>query len=138
MRSFTKFVQFVEKHPHRDIHRFLTGFRDEGGESNDNANAMRRGFQYDYILKIEEEDLTKKLEEIFELAGINLPVGIDSAPMNQNENANHDTTKSTDIVDFYRDAAVEGNITLDELVSTVGRIYRDDIETFGYTFPKSQ
>lgn len=129
IKTFAKFVQYVAHHPTGNIHwspvssRCLTA----SSTNKDGANF----FHYDYIVKI-EDDIPQKLEEIFHRAGIILPAGIEKMPMNQNENKEYEPSGT---INFYREAAVEGNVTMEELVASVGQIYSDDIETFGYSFP---
>lgn len=94
------------------------------------GNDPRKGsaFNYDYTLRLEDGDLPQKLEEVFASAGIDLPAGIEQ--LAKNNNTIQQTTE-----EFYHNAAVEGNTTLQELIKTVGELYQDDIGTFGYSFP---
>ena len=39
------------------------------------------------------------------------------------------------LVDFYRAEAAKGDLTMEELIASVGRTYWEDIERFGYSFP---
>lgn len=125
-KSFSQFVNNVERNPTRNAHfvptskRCLTG---GGGQ---------KPFKYDYVLRLEEDNIPARLAEIFRRAGIDLPSAIKQQPQNQNKKLEHTTDA---LVDFYREAAKVGNVTMDELVAKVGRIYKDDIETFGYSFP---
>ena len=79
-------------------------------------------------MKLEEGNLPQKLAEIFARAGIELPEGIETEPVNRNR-------YNSSLVDFYRDAAEEGGVTMEVLIGLVEYIYRDDIRSFGYSFP---
>ncbi len=91
-------------------------------------------FRYDHMLKLEEGDLPRKLEEIFRGAGVELPAGIEEEPRNQHR-TDHGAPNAT-IADFYRDAAAEGGVTMEELIALVRGVYKDDIDLFGYSFPR--
>lgn len=127
--SFYEFVVYVSKNPTKNVHWSPVSSRCLTGSSNSTEGV----FKYDYILKLEEDDVPQKLEEIFQRAGIYLPLGIEREPVNQ-----HTDHASSAIVDFYREAAAESEVAMEELIGLVGDIYRDDIEPFGYSFPKYQ
>ena len=126
--SFSNFAKYVEQNPTNDIHWKPVSVRCLTGKIGINANKI---FEYDYVLKLEDGNLSQKLEELFQRAGIDLPAGVDKQPKNQNSYGH----TSTALVDFYREEAAKGNVTMEELIASVGRTYRDDIETFGYSFP---
>lgn len=122
--SFYEFVKYVTKHPEGDIHWQPVSSRCYTG----NGKSSSGVFQYDYVLKLEEGNLPQKLAEIFARAGIDLPEGIETEPVNRNR-------YNSSLVDFYRDAAEEGGVTMEMLIGLVKYIYRDDIRSFGYSFP---
>ena len=111
--------------------RCLTGTSGSDNKKGYTTGRERAQFQYDIVLKLEEEDIPQKLQEIFHKVGIHLPVGIVHEARNV-KNANH---SSDQLVEFYREAAAEGNISMEDMIASVGRTYRDDIEVFGYSFP---
>jgi len=127
--SFSNFTKYVEQHPNnKNLHWKPVSLQCLTGKIGINANKI---FEYDYVLKLEDGNLSQKLEEIFQRAGIDLPAGVDKQPKNQKSYGH----TSTALVDFYREEAAKGNVTMEELIASVGRTYRDDIETFGYSFP---
>lgn len=125
--SFYEFLNYVKMNPTKNIHWTPVSSRCLVSGSNFTEGA----FQYDYILKLEEDDLPKKLTEIFKRANIDLPVEIERSPKNQ-----HTDHSSSSIVGFYREAAEASNVTVKELIQLVGQIYKEDIEPFGYSFPE--
>ena len=137
IKSFSGFIQYVEQHPIKNIHwaptshRCLTGTSGSDNKKGYTTGRERAQFQYDIVLKLEEDDIPQKLQEIFHKAGIHLPVGIVHEARHVN-NANH---SSDHLVEFYREAAADGNISMEDMIASVGRTYRDDIEVFGYSFP---
>ena len=68
------------------------------------------------MLKLEDGNLSQKQEEFFQRAGIDLPAGVDKQPRNVQT---YDHT-STALVDFYRKEAARGNVTMEELIASVG------------------
>ncbi|KAL9178795.1 hypothetical protein ACHAXT_003926 [Thalassiosira profunda] len=122
--TFARFVAHAEKHRNSNMHWRLISERCWAGAED--------GFQYDYILRLEDGDLNEKLREIFDRAGIELPAGIGKEVKNQ-KSTNH---TSQALIDFYRKEAASANMTMEALVAQVGRIYKADIEPFGYSFPE--
>eukprot|EP00581_Thalassiosira_minuscula_P028098 CAMPEP_0183750492 /NCGR_PEP_ID=MMETSP0739-20130205/1137_1 /TAXON_ID=385413 /ORGANISM="Thalassiosira miniscula, Strain CCMP1093" /LENGTH=323 /DNA_ID=CAMNT_0025986547 /DNA_START=46 /DNA_END=1017 /DNA_ORIENTATION=- len=125
--TFSDFVKYVERHPHENIHWKPVSKHCKTGGGQNNTDV----FLYDHIIKLEDGDLTTRLEEIFEEAGIDLPNGIEKGHKNQNK-----TSGASSLADFYRQEAKLGNTTMKELIESVARTYADDIRTFGYSFPQ--
>uniref|UniRef100_A0A7S1US72 Carbohydrate sulfotransferase n=1 Tax=Grammatophora oceanica TaxID=210454 RepID=A0A7S1US72_9STRA len=122
--SFAEFVAYVGKNWNQNVHwqpfstRCLTS-PDENGHM----------FHYDHIIKLEDGDMLPKLHQIFTEAGISVP---DELLVAKNQHTIH--TGDT-LIQFYRDAATPV-MPMEDIIEAVGEIYRDDVESLGYSFPE--
>ena len=116
-RSFTKFVEFIKKHPYDDVHWMPVAYRCKPDK-----------LKYDYVLRIDDYNLLAQLSGIFKCR--NWKEGISIKAFNVHLNHNYDA-----LIDFYRESAKNGNISMEDLIESVHQIYRRDIEIFNYSFP---
>jgi len=128
--TFTEFVAYVEEYPDENIHWQPVSSRCLTIPSVDGKTM----FRYDHIIKI-EEGLSEQLFNVFGMAGISSSIFTGNySILHQNVKSNV-TGIPNELITFYLNAANDTNSSVSNLIERVRRIYQDDIEQFGYSFP---
>ena len=135
-RTETKFVDFVEYaklHPTQDIHRIsvsksrLTGSGNGKVGRKNNSALKSLAFKYDYVPRLWRTTTCRGSSRRYS-------DGRGSISRRGWRRSRRIDAPGA-IADFCRDAAAEGGVAVEKLIATVGLIYNDDIDSFGYTFP---
>ena len=139
--SFLDFVRYVEKYPLRNIHwkpftELCQPTPDEHG----------RVFHYDHVIRL-EDGLFRGFARVLEHAGMELLPkrhGMEGELAADNFSITGKGGKVmrdkpaysyNSMVEFYREAASAGNVTMKQLIDRVYRIYRKDVDNWEYSFP---
>ena len=124
--SFSAFVRHVEKYPDANVH-----WQPHSSRCLANANKYGQIFHYDHVVKI-EDGLFSQVQEIFELYGLPFPGG---DLKKRNAEATSPNVSDDELINFYRQAAATGNVSMKDLVDSVGKIYEHDVTSHRYEFP---
>ena len=126
--NFAEFLSYVEQYPRGDAH--WVSFSQRCSTSPDSDG---RVFKYDHVIRF-EDGLQEGLQTVFEDANLTLP---------ELKSLYRNATKHTlqDRIEYYRASAATAttatkNVSVEDLIAAVGRIYKDDIRQFGYSFYK--
>ena len=115
--SFFEFVLYIEKYPEEDVHWMSYVKRCYTSPNRDGHM-----FHYDHIVRL--EDFDNGLREVFADAGLEY---LSQAKSNQHSNT------SLSRMDYYL-KATPNQTEFEIAVATIGRVYRDDVLEFGYSF----
>ena len=117
--TFMQFILYVEKHPHDNVHWMSYG---ERCSTSPNLEGHKK-FHYDYIVRLENFD--KDLEKVFAQANQKYHPG-------EKKNS-HSAFITRTRADIYRELTANKS-EYDLAIAKVGKLFRDDIVQFGYSF----
>ena len=117
--TFVEFILYAENHPHHNVHWMSYA---ERCSTSSNVEGEAK-FHYDYIVRLEEFD--KDLEKVFAHANLKYH------PYPKKNSHSVDLPPSR--ADYYRQHTTNRS-EYKWAIAKVGKIYRDDIVQFGYSF----
>ena len=114
-----EFILSIEEHPHGNVHWMSYAKR---CSTSPNFEGHTK-FHYDYIVRM--EDFDKDLEKVFALANLEYhPV--------EKKNS-HSAFLPRTRADYYKELTTNRS-EYELAIAKVGKLYRDDIVQFGYSF----
>ena len=120
LMTFIEFILYVEKHSHDNVHWMSYA---ERCSTSPNLEG-RRKFHYDYIVRMEDYD-KDIIEKVFAHANLEYHPG-------EKKNS-HSAALPRTRADYYRKLTTNRS-EYQLAISKVGKFFRDDIITFGYSF----